>query len=64
MEKIIQMTDINKYYQMGEESLHALKDVNQAVEKGEIPRQRHESYCAMYQEIKDVKQWQQRNKNV
>lgn len=36
----------------------------QAVEKGEIPRQRHESYCAMYQEIKDVKQWQQRNKNV
>ena len=36
----------------------------QAVEKGEIPRQRHESYCAMYQEIKDVKQWQQKNKNV
>lgn len=36
----------------------------QAVEKGEIPRQRHKSYCAMYQEIKDVKQWQQKNKNV
>lgn len=36
----------------------------QGVEKGEIPRSRHESYCSMYQEIKDVKQWQQKNKNV
>ena len=30
--------------------------VLQAVEKGKIPRSRHESYCAMYQEVKDVKQ--------
>ncbi len=38
--------------------------VLQAVEEGKIARSRHESYCAMYQEIKDVKQWQQKNKNV
>ncbi len=36
MEHIIQMTDINKYYKMGEESLHALKDVNLTVEEGEF----------------------------
>lgn len=36
----------------------------QAVEEGKIARSRHESYCAMYQEIKDVKQWQQKNKNA
>ena len=38
--------------------------VLQAVEEGKIPRSRHESYCAMYQEIKDVKQWQQKSKRV
>lgn len=36
----------------------------QAVEEGKIARSRHESYCTMYQEIKDVKQWQQKNKNA
>lgn len=36
----------------------------QAVEEGKIACSRHESYCAMYQEIKDVKQWQQKNKNA
>lgn len=36
----------------------------QGVEMGKIPRSRHESYTAMYQEIKDVKQWQQKNKNA
>lgn len=35
-----------------------------AVEEGKIARSRHESYCSMYQEVKDVKQWQQKNKNV
>lgn len=38
--------------------------VLQAVEEGKIPRSRHESYCAMYQEVKDVKQWQQKSKRV
>ena len=38
--------------------------VLQAVEEGKIPRSRHESYCAMYQEVKDVKQWQQKSKTV
>ena len=36
----------------------------QAVEEGTISRSRHESYCSMYQEVKDVKQWQQKNKNA
>ena len=36
MEHIIEMTGINKYYQMGEESLHALRDVDLTVEKGEF----------------------------
>ena len=36
----------------------------QAVGEGKIARSRHESYCTMYQEIKDVKQWQQKNKNA
>lgn len=36
----------------------------QAVEKGKIPRSRFESYCAMYEEIKDVKQWQQKSRNA
>lgn len=34
-----------------------------ALEKGEVAHSRHESYVAMYQEIKDVKQWQ-KNKNA
>lgn len=38
--------------------------VLEAVEEGKISRSRHESYCAMYQEIKDVKQWQQKKQNV
>ena len=36
----------------------------QAVEDGKIAKSRHKSYVAMYQEIKDVKQWQQKNKNA
>lgn len=35
-----------------------------AVEEEKIARSRFESYTAMYQEIKDVKQWQQKNRNV
>ena len=35
----------------------------QAVEEGKISRSRHESYCSMYQEVKDIKLWQQ-NKNA
>ena len=38
--------------------------VLQAVEEGKIPRSRHESYVSMYQEIKDVKEWQQKSRNV
>ncbi len=36
----------------------------QAVEEGKIARSRHESYVEMYQEIKDVKAWQQKSKPV
>lgn len=36
----------------------------QAVEEGRIARSRFESYAAMYEEIKDVKEWQQKNRNV
>lgn len=35
-----------------------------AVQEGKIAPSRHESYVQLYQEIKDVKQWQQKNKNV
>ena len=38
--------------------------VLQAMEEGKISRSRFESYYTMYQEIKDVKQWQQKNKNA
>ena len=38
--------------------------VLQAVEEGKIPRSRHESYVSMYQEIKDVKEWQQKSRNA
>ena len=38
--------------------------VLQAMEEGKISRSRFESYYTMYQEIKDVKQWQQKNRNV
>lgn len=38
--------------------------VLQAVKEGAVPQSRHDSYVAMYQEIKDVKQWQQKNKNA
>lgn len=30
------MTDINKYYQMGDEQAHILKDVSLSIEKGEF----------------------------
>ena len=36
MEHIIQMEGINKYYKMGAESLHALREVNLTVERGEL----------------------------
>ena len=32
--------------------------VLQAVKDGEIPKTRHESYVAMYNEIKDIKEWE------
>ena len=38
--------------------------VLQAMEEGKISRSRFESYYTMYQEIKDVKQWQQKNRNA
>lgn len=38
--------------------------VLRAVEEGKIAESRHKSYVAMYQEVKDVKLWQQKNKNV
>ena len=38
--------------------------VLQAVSEGKISHSRHESYKAMYDEIKDVKQWQQKNRDA
>lgn len=38
--------------------------VLQAVEEGKISRSRFDSYVSMYQEIKDVREWQQKNRNV
>lgn len=35
MNEIIRMEKINKFYRMGEESLHVLKDISFAVEKGD-----------------------------
>lgn len=35
-ERIIEMRDINKYYQMGAESLHALNDVSLTVNRGDF----------------------------
>ncbi len=35
-EKIIEIKDINKYYSVGSEKLHALKDVNLEVKEGEF----------------------------
>ena len=32
--------------------------VLEAVESGEIPKSRHESYCAMYDEAKQLKEWE------
>lgn len=36
MKKIIEMNQINKYYSIGEEQLHALKDVSLEVQEGEF----------------------------
>lgn len=38
--------------------------VIEALKKGRISRSRFDSYVQMYQEIKDVKQWEQKNKRV
>ena len=32
--------------------------VIEAVERGDIPKSRHESYVRMYNEVKDIKDWQ------
>lgn len=36
----------------------------QAVEEGKIARSRWESYCTMYQEVKDIKEWNWKESNV
>lgn len=36
--------------------------VIKAVESGDIPKSRHESYVRMYNEVKDIKDWQLQNK--
>ena len=33
-----------------------------AVEEGIIPQSRHDSYVRMYNEVKDIKEWQINNK--
>ncbi len=37
--------------------------VLEAVEKGEIEKSRHESYVSLYNELKDLKEWQNKNKS-
>ena len=32
--------------------------LRQAVEDGEIPRSRYESYCRMFEEAKELKEWE------
>ena len=34
--------------------------VLEAVEQGRIPASRHQSYAAMYHEVKDIKEWQKK----
>lgn len=34
--------------------------VRRAVEQGKIPRFRHDNYCALYEKLKELKEWQQR----
>ena len=38
--------------------------VLEAVEEGKIAPSRHESYVTMYQEVKDIKEWQMKEKSV
>ena len=38
--------------------------VLEAVEEGKIASSRHESYVTMYQEVKDIKEWQMKEKSV
>lgn len=38
--------------------------VLEAVQKGEISSSRHESYIAMYREMKDYRQWESKKRNV
>ena len=35
-----------------------------AGEEGKIASSRHESYVTMYQEVKDIKEWQMKEKSV
>lgn len=32
--------------------------IRAAVDAGKIPRERHESYCRLYESVKDIKEWQ------
>ena len=36
--------------------------VIEAVEKGEIQKSRHESYIQLFEELKDLKEWQTKHK--
>lgn len=38
--------------------------VLQAVRDGEISQSRHESYCEIYREMKEIKEWQKKEKSV
>ena len=42
----------------GDHDAEAYQAMEQAVEEGKISKSRHGSYCAMYQEVKDVKEWE------
>jgi len=38
--------------------------VRDAVQEDKIAPSRHESYVTMYQEVKDIKEWQMKDKSV
>ena len=38
-------------------------DIIEAVERGDIPKSRHGSYCAMMEQAKNIKDWELRKRN-
>ena len=54
----IEYIDMMLLHHPGDHDVEAYQAMEQAVEEGKISKSRHGSYCAMYQEVKDVKEWE------